>query len=372
MMPDGGAAAFSPNGRLLLIHVTGEVALFELAKPPRRLKGWAGASGPLAALENGKFLCSDGQSLQILAPAQEGFVRPYVGHKRPVRFVRFDPSGKRLFSQGQDNRLIEWNLQTGKATIKAEFDFPRAPDEARWSRDGRLVLLRHLSGEVGAFTVHDLATKHNLRTFKSEVGGHGFISGDNQEITMIHGNGALALRRWSIASGEALGRIELGPPGLTWSDLTWSADGSKFIVWTKDVAALVYDVNEGKVLRQWKLKSDVVQLVVSDDGKRAFGGKANGHIDVYDLSKEPVGVHNTVSLHRGPVQQLYPSPDGKRLVSVDDRSHVVIWNTATWKMEVEWDHKPKVAHLAWARDSRHLAIANDTLAIDVLRLPPAK
>jgi hypothetical protein len=31
-----------------------------------------------------------------------------------------------------------------------------------------------------------------------------------------------------------------------------------------------------------------------------------------------------------------------------------------------------VAHVAWAPDSRHLALANGTLAIDVLRLQPAQ
>ena len=77
--------------------------------------------------------------------------------------------------------------------------------------------------------------------------------------------------------------------------------------------------------------------------------------------------------HQAPVLLMYPSPDGKRLVSVDTVSHVVLWNTETWKKVCEWDHETGVNHLDWASDSQHLAMANKTnLTIHILRLPTTK
>jgi WD40 repeat protein len=378
---EGGA--FSYDGKRLLLHdIAKGVTLFELASPPSRLKEWTGVWKPLATLKDGKFLCTDGQSLQILDPYQETFARPYVGHRSAVRYIQFDPSGERLFSQGHDNQLLAWSLPSGRATLEVEHPYTLT-EAARWSRDRSLVVLQH-AGKSHLFanvTVRDIAQERDLQTFEADLrlmAGPAFLSEDNQEITMIGKDG---LGRWSIASGERLGNSdELPPPGLNWPNWdgikrwSWSADSSKFALWNQGLAALVYDIKQGKRLRQWQLNAGLVWLVVSDDGKRAFAGKDNGHIDVYDLSKERPSPTTTDFLHKAPVSQLYPSPDGKRLLSVDDRSHVVIWiwNTASWKLEVQWDHRPRVAHVAWAHDSRHLAIANGTLAIDILRLRRAK
>ena len=381
----GAISAFSPDGKFLLVASLphNQVKAFEV-ETGKGVQSWGGAiANQVASLPNGRFLCAcyphghglASASLNLLDINEKEPVRPYVGHTMPIRYVRFDPAGERLFSQGQDSRLLEWNLKPREVRILMEYDTP-LEGPLRFSSDNRRLLASVPSGSGAAFVVRvrDLADKRYLRQIVGKFGDvidPGFFSGD-EEITTIHQDGHL--RRWSIDTGKASGESKLGLEKL--SGVTSSADESKFAVWSSDpLAGLVYDVREGKILGRVPLQPGTVHLVVSNDGRWAFAGKTDprkGHIDIFERT-EGAYKHSRelLSLHQHPVKQLYPSPDGSRLVSVDDRSRVVIWNAKTWDKVVEWEHKPKVAHVAWAPDSRRLAIAKgDTLAIDILRLTP--
>lgn len=86
----------------------------------------------------------------------------------------------------------------------------------------------------------------------------------------------------------------------------------------------------------------------------------------HDVTLAPDG--RTALSADGSVLRLWSIPDGKQLASTCGR-RVVLWDAAGHnQMITEWEHSVAVNDLAFADDSRHLAVAHADGTIYVYRL----
>jgi hypothetical protein len=63
------------------------------------------------------------------------------------------------------------------------------------------------------------------------------------------------------------------------------------------------------------------------------------------------------------------APNGRLLAQVIETGHVIVWNPAVGRREIEWHFPHDVRAVAFAPDSRHLATANSNGTVYILRLP---
>ena len=67
------------------------------------------------------------------------------------------------------------------------------------------------------------------------------------------------------------------------------------------------------------------------------------------------------------------SLDGKRLASRDESGRVILWDATSWKRQRQWEIPGGISSLAFASNSRHLALGLPSGPIHLFRLagPPA-
>ena len=65
------------------------------------------------------------------------------------------------------------------------------------------------------------------------------------------------------------------------------------------------------------------------------------------------------------------SPDGRQVVTYGLDGQVVLWDLRNGKRVKAWTMQENVANVAYASDSRHLAVSLFTGVVYILRLAPA-
>jgi WD40 repeat protein len=355
--------AFAPDGKTLASAGHEEtIRLWDVAtgKKVRQLKGHTTWVESIAFAPDGKTLLSGSRdwSVRLWDVATGKELRKYKPGVNAYTAVAFAPDGKTVAGAGLNGAIQLWDAQTGRP---CESD--RAPVDG-WQQLSFLPggkTLVTTGGEVVHFW--EAATGKHLRALPEQGSRVAALapSPDGEILAVSSHNGKIRL--WRTTDGKEL-RQFAGNPNTCWG-LTYTPDGRTLLSsrpsWAGKSILRVWDAVSGEELRQLK---GVGLFALSPDGKvLAAGNPPNPVIRLLDLptGKELRQINTGLAVG----YNLAFGPGGKTLAAGagwqgpqtrDDPSAVALWDVTTGKEVCRCDgHKGGVQALAISPDGRLLA-----------------
>jgi serine/threonine protein kinase/WD40 repeat protein len=375
------ALAFSPDGQALAVaRESGGVRLWRDFSGPRpvevgELPGQQVRTYGMTFLRDGQTLVTGGWDQTVRFWDRDGETWrerwPVRGPTQPLGALAFAADGKTLAAAvGQDRTVWAWSLGpegfggprllggTGSHQVGAAF-LP----------DGRLAAL---SGP--GLCLWDTGRDEPGRPLAS------FPAEDNLCVL------AASRAEPSLAAGAQGGKVLVwtlpGPQARTPAVLEGHTKDVYAVAFSPDGRRLASGAGDGTV-RLWARAGPrwegagvleghadaVTALAFLADGKTLVSGGLDGTLRLWDASR---GLAQTPALvpdrQAAGVQALAVSPNGRTLAALGRDGRLLWWQTDGWKKQGDLRLPLAVGSMAFARDSRHLAVGNADGSIFLLRL----
>ncbi len=287
----------------------------------------------VAFLPNGRRVLSgsDDGYLHVWDARTGKEVRRLGGHVNRVMSVTASADGKRALTGGQDRTVRLWDLEAGK-------ELRRFTGHGNWvlhvafSADGKQALscsgghwdLAWKNGPDPTARLWDVETGKEIKRFEGHTGlifHAAFLPGEKLVVTSSTDR---TVRLWDPKTGKEVRKLT-GHTGEVWHTAV-SPDGRHLLSGGMDRTLRLWDVKTGKELRVIKADMGIAQVAFTPDGKRFatrswFGGDHG--VRLWDL-KSGQEVHRFL-WEAGAPSAFAISPDGKQMVSGDDRGQLRLW-----------------------------------------------
>ena len=236
-----------------------------------------------------------------------------TGHKGYVHGVAFSPADSRLVSVSEDTTVRVWNTDTGEETLTLE-GHTRPVWCVAFSPDGKRI-----------------ASGDGVRSRRSDPA-----------------RGRAGVRVWDARSGARL--MDLKGRASRMLGVAFSPDGKRIVSAASDDTVTVWDTLTG---RETLAITDASTAVFSPNGTQ-IAGSFGSAVKVWHASTgEELLVFRG---HRGIVQSVAFSPDGRRLVSGSADRTIRVWDaTAGEQLLALKGHTGSVASVAFSPDGKQIA-----------------
>jgi WD40 repeat protein len=120
-------------------------------------------------------------------------------------------------------------------------------------------------------------------------------------------------------------------------------------------------------------KYPVTALAFGPDGRTALAGSSDARIRFWELMAD--GLRDRMADYKGKYGAIYSmrvSPDGKLLATYGPDGQVIVWELASGKRLFEWSPPEYIGGVAFASDSRHLAVGVGLGPVYIVRLRELK
>lgn len=319
--------AFGPNGMIALIEnhsirlcdfVTGR----DLAPTP----GHRAQVGRVAVSPDGRTVASRGgydERWITLWDAETGQEKRRLTGEAPFGALLFAQSGKTLFALSADNSLWMWDPLTGSERRRVKFN--RDVSGLALAPDGKTLAVGGWD-QVALLDATDGKELAKLTGADKGIAGFDFTP-DGRALLAWTSDGRL--HRWDTKTARHESREFYALEAYPFS-VVFSPDGRvvTFGVQNSDFLPVV-DVTTGREVCRFELvpQEDSQNLCwvafAPDSRSLAWGGRKDGRVWLGELASG--GVRHQLSGHRGRVQALAWSADGKRLITGSADTTALIW-----------------------------------------------
>jgi WD40 repeat protein len=312
-------AVFSPDGKRLAACGSKGIRIWDVASRETQAT-WPSdsrASRCLAFSPDGKRLATGSTEgmVELWDTAEGRKVQTFKGHFGPIAAMAFSPDGTRLASGGADGTLRVWDATSRGDAISIPKDGLLVTQNADLSPDGQTLLT-------------------------------GFEWGVRRP-----------LRLWDTATGQPrCGPIELPQAPVGWP--VWTTDGRHLYVANAGKTVRVVDIASGEVVRTFPVDADtkLYDIALSADERWCAHPGPGGTIQVRDARTG--AVFRTLRELDGFHVVLAFSPDSRRLLGVDDRGALKIWDIAAGREAAATTLTGVLVQVArFSADGKRLAVA---------------
>jgi RNA polymerase sigma factor (sigma-70 family) len=371
------APGFRPDGTPVRVLQDGDeerVSLLD-ARTNERLGAAAAAKNVwvFALAADGKSLAvAEGTKVRLLDLAAGKELRSFGGHDREVPSVALSRDGRRLASSDASDTVRVWDAETGKELRRLAGSDARDADRS-WqkvalSADGAVVAVS--SAENRSIRLFDVKTGKELRRLDCpDVTALCLdFSPDGKTLTA---GGRAGLRLWDVPTGKdwhaarpghvsGVGSLAFSPDGKmllsAGTDATRRDGKSHEPAGREDGSVRLWDARTGKQLRLWREHRGAVDRVAySPDGKRAASA-GSGQVTVFDPRD------GEVVFRRGGKGVQYRdvafSPDGSLVAAAEEEGAIRLREAASGRLVRTLPEKEEFGiapHLSFSPDGRVLA-----------------
>jgi WD40 repeat protein len=368
ILPGYFAAAFSPDGRYLVVPTEAEMSVVDpvtgkqlraLGRTPGFVERWGLAFSPVAeelVLAIGPY---NGTVVRLWDFNTAREIRTLGGHGDRIRTVTFSPDGQRLAVGDIARGARIWDWRTGRLL----FELRRPPGISRivFSPDSRRVAVAFWRKD-NMISIRDAESGRELRTFGRHSGGIEALAYSPDGERVLSGGDDGTAKVWDERSGEL--RLTLAGHAGQIQDVAYTPDGRRIATAGWDKTIRIWHSETGKETLTLRGQSDEIQRVVfSPDGHRLVS-TWRGQVRIWDAT--PVGEITGPEAFRVPghasfVTGVAFSPDGRLLASAGADRSVQVWEVASLGRGIEprgltvQRYPDRVLGLAFSPDSRRLA-----------------
>ncbi len=209
--------------------------------------------------------------------------------------------------------------------------------------------------EVGKLIGHKAPANSVIFSFN---GGQAVSGGQDGTVRLWDVAGSKEVRRWGGFTGSVL-RAALSADGRT---LAAAGQDLTMRFWNFALAD-----DKGVVVKGYS--DPVSAMAFAPDGWTLATAHNNGQIKFWDLAqKEPKERAAGLAIP-GAMPALAYSPDGRWLLAGSQTGDLILWEAASEKKLWEWKLPAPVASLAFAADSRHVALGLGNGTVVIFRDP---
>ncbi|BAZ47516.1 WD-repeat protein [Nostoc sp. NIES-4103] len=282
-----------------------------------------------------------------------------------------DNSDSEILASAGTKTVKLWNPSTGKV-IRS---FPGQAWVVAFSPNGEVLAS---GSQDGSLKLWNVTTKELIRTLKHSAAVIDIVfSPDGQTLVSGLDLGS-NIKLWNWRTGEII-RIPNDPNSsansskrgfddLKFQPIAISPDGQNlFATSASGSASQLWNLQTGKLIRNFDAKSSINAIAISPDGKTLATGVRDKAIKLWNVGSGELIY--TLTGHAGEVMSVAFAPDGQTLASGSWDKTIKLWNLTTGKLIRTFPgHKEKVWSVAFSPDGKTLASGSQDGIIKIWRL----
>lgn len=301
--------------------------------------------------------------------------RSWVGHRRAVTAVVYEPKGRFLATGSFDHTIKLWNPETGEL-LKTLNGPP--PTSLAITADGKTLASGHLDHTVRLW---DTDAGKEKAAFRGHAGPVQSVAFSPDDARLVSGSADGDVRLWNPASKSGDSVLLRGHTGTVWA-VAFTPDGKTIASGSADRTARLWpldDLDHPQILQGHTL--DVRSVAIVPKGELLATGSADQTIKLWNLATRKEQA--TLQGHTDPVVALAFAADGQTLASgggggdiTPEREtsraiqlrarpgEVKVWDVPTRQPRASLrGHSSPICSIAFAPDGQTLASGGQDLAV---------
>jgi WD40 repeat protein len=283
-------------------------------------------------------------------------VRSLAGHGGGTANVEFSPDGRRILStRGAPRPAAQlWDAQSGR--LEREFTWDTGwPTWATFSPDGTRIAT---AAQNPTILVWDVASGTRVRALTGQQGIVTTVA-FSPDGTRLAGGGSSftpVVHLWDLPSGRILHTFELEAGSV--ASLDFSSDGTDLLVGWQDGALRVFDVESGKMKREYQVATGFLNAAVySPDDSLILTGEGWPSFVARLLEADSGRTLRLFADHRWEVKTVAFDTTATRILTGSDT--VRLWNVSDLAARLRFARTANGLELRWDQGTLQQAASPD-------------